>query len=166
MGCSGSGLFLGLQFASRVTVGLRVSNAFYGLRSWLCRFGVRGGGCVDRLPVFAFTTPAHLRPLQLRQVRARAQARSRARSTAQARSRAEVQGQELKFKVKSCDEGPGLRRASATSGKLARFPRVADLVSAAAACDVVRSVPLGRVVSPMGTAPVSGGKVRALRLGA
>ncbi|WP_194926181.1 hypothetical protein [Catenulispora pinisilvae] len=37
------------------------------------------------------------------------------------------QDQELKIKVKvkGCDEGPGLRRASATSGKLARFPRVA-----------------------------------------
>ena len=45
-------------------------------------------------------------------------------------------------------EEPGLRRASATSGKLARFPRVAGSVSAAAVCGVVRSVPLGRVVSP------------------
>ena len=116
----------------------------------LFRSGVRGGELVCRLPVPAFTTPPHLRPLQLQQVRARTKARSRATS---------------KIKVKGCDEGPGLRRASATSGKLARFPRVAGSVSAAAVCEVVRSVPHGRVVSPMGTAPVSGGQVRAAAVG-
>ena len=135
---SGYGLFgfgffwRGLGFVGRAAVGVWALRAFYGLRSWLCRFGVRGGGCVGRLPVLVFTTPPHLRPLPLRQVGARA--RSRATS---------------KIKVKSCDEEPGLRRASTTSGKLARFPRVAGSVSAAAVGEVVRSVPHGRVVSPM-----------------
>ena len=143
-------------FGGRVAVGLWVSNAFYGLRSWLCRFGVRVGGCVCQLPVHAFTTPPHLRPLPLRQVGARAQARARSRARSQARSTARSRAV-MKSRASGGPRQPqgNLRGSLGWLGESQRLRFVGWL----------RFVPLGRVVSPGGTAPVSGGQVRALAVG-
>ena len=151
-GVFGFGSSLGLQFVGRVAVGLWIERRF--LRPSVIVVPVRGSG--RRACLSAAGSRVHNPAAP----QASSTPASRSKDTGQIKSKINS-----KVKVKSCDEEPGLRRASTTSGKLARFPRVAGSVSAAAVGEVVRSVPHGRVVSPGGTAPVSGGKVRALAVG-